>query len=774
MIRVDDKRAAVRAACITAISGLGAFVLLDCPVRAQEAAAAGGEALQEVTVTANRRTENLQQVPIAVSVITGEMAGSMGVVDTMSLANAVPGLEFNRQSNASIPFLRGIGTPVGQAGDEPSVALYVDDVYIPAPQASLFNFNTIDRLEVEKGPQGTLFGRNATGGVVQVFTKNPTSTPSLDVEAGYANYDTYYYNGYATGGLTDTLSANIAGYASNQHNGWGTNLFSGNPAYTGWDNGGRAKLLWAPNDKFSALLTYDIDVTRTEVGVAYRPWPGTLAVPGVFPAPEGFYNLDERDSRAINHQQGASLKLNANFDSFQLVNIASWRQMETSQNFSYNSIPDIAPNLPLAYVSISTPVTTWTEELRLLSPASSRIRWIGGVFFMHDQAAYDPLNFQGAITMGLPYINTYGFQTTKSWSGFADGTLPITDKFNFTGGFRYTSDHREATAGTGTIPIPGLNPTGFLPASNSPQSHTWNEPTYRAVFNYQFTPDLMGYVGYNRGFKSGFYNLVVLPFSPIGPPVQPELLDAYTLGEKGEFFDHRLRVNTEFFYYKDKDIQVDEVNGAATFITNAASATFKGVDLDVTWLPVDRLTITAAIEVLDGKYDSFPNGQYWVYQPVAGGNCAFTVVPGGPLPCGGLSTPPNYNPTTGNWNLGGNKTIQSPPFSSYLSASYRVPSTMGPFDLNLAWTRTGSYYADADNGRGQVAPSTHFNNKQLILDLINASVNWTSPSGRWHAQLWGRNLANQKYWSFALQDAFETQYSANAPLTYGVTVGMHF
>jgi iron complex outermembrane receptor protein len=767
MTHVDDKRAAWCAGYVAAVSGFVTLTLLNTPVWAEEAAP-GGEALQEVTVTAQRRNENLQTVPIAVSVITGEMANAMGVVDPMALANAIPGLEFNRQSNSSIPFLRGIGTPVGQVGDEPSVALYVDDVYMPAPQASLFNFNNIDRLEVEKGPQGTLFGRNATGGVVQVFTKNPTAQPSLDVEAGYANYDTAYFNGYATGALTSTLSANIAAYTSNQSHGWGTNHLDGSPSYTAWDNGGRAKLLWAPSDKTHLLLTYDIDVTRTEVGVAYRPWDGTLAVPGI-PPPSGYYDLDEKDSRAINHQQGASLKFDHDFDSFQLVNIAAWRQLETSQDFAYDSVP-----INLAFVNIATPETTWTEELRLLSPASSKFRWITGFYYMHDQAAYDPLAFSGAITMGLPYINTYGYQTTKSWSGFADGTLPITDKFEFTAGFRYTSDERTATAGTGTPPIPGLNPTGFAPAPNSPQSHTWDEPTYRAVFSYNFTPNFMGYAGYNRGFKSGFYNLVILPFNPIGPPVAPEILDAYTLGEKGEFFDHRLRFNTEVFYYKDKDIQVDEVNGAATFITNAASATFKGVDVDITWVPVQQLTITGAIEVLDGKYDSFPNGQYWVYQPTVGGNCAFSVVPGGPAPCGGLSVPPGYNQATGNWNLGGNKTIQSPPFSSYLSVAYHVPSTTGPWDLNVAWTRTGSYYADADNGRGQVAPSSSFNNKQMILDLINASVTWTSPDGHFHAQLWGRNLANQKYWSFALQDAFETQYSANAPLTYGVTLGLHW
>jgi iron complex outermembrane receptor protein len=368
----------------------------------------------------------------------------------------------------------------------------------------------------------------------------------------------------------------------------------------------------------------------------------------------------------------------------------------------------------------------------------------------------------------FPYLNSYGHQKTESWSGFADGTYPITEATNITAGIRYTSDKRDVTAGT------YADATGFVPAPNSPGSTTWNKPTYRLVLSHNFTPDMMAYAGYNRGFKSGIYNLVVFPFSPIGPPVQPETLDAYTLGAKTEFMDHKLRINAEAFYYKDKNIQVDEVNGAGTFITNAASATFKGLDLDITLRPVPRLTITASMEYLDGKYDSFPNGQYWIYQPVIGGNCAFTPVPGGPAPCGGVSIPPGYNQATGNWDLGGNKTIQSPPFSSYLSFAYHLPSAAGGWDFVAGWTHTGNYYADADNGQGQVAPSKPQNDKQALLDLVNASVTWTSPNGHWNAQVYGRNLTGQKSWSFALEDAFETQYSAAAPRVYGITLGLHF
>ena len=140
--------------------------------------------LEEVIVTANRREESNQRVPIGIAAFSADDAKKVGVTDAQSLAAVVPGLLFNRQANTSIPFLRGVGTPVGQSGDEPSVALYIDGVYVPAGSASMASFTSIDHIEVAKGPQGTLFGRNATGGVVQVFTRNPTDKPELEVTGG--------------------------------------------------------------------------------------------------------------------------------------------------------------------------------------------------------------------------------------------------------------------------------------------------------------------------------------------------------------------------------------------------------------------------------------------------------------------------------------------------------------------------------------------------------------------------------------------------------------
>jgi iron complex outermembrane recepter protein len=723
--------------------------------------------LQEIVVTANRREQNLQSVPIAVTAITAQTAGEMGITDTQSLAAAIPGLNFNRQANSSIPFLRGIGSPVGETGDEPSVAFYVDDVYIPAGNASVLNFSSIESMEVEKGPQGTLFGRNATGGVIQVYTRNPSSTPSIEVTGGYANYNTTSSSLYVTGPLAPTLAANVSLYQSNQQDGWGTDFTTGSPTYRGWDNGGRAKLLWTPTDRFSALLTYDLDRTSTGEGIAYTPAAGTVAVPGI-PGPSGYYNtLGNINSQSTNEQQGVSLKLTSDFDWSKLVSISAWRQTKGVEAFAYDPVPP-----PIANVLITNPERTLTQELRLLSPEGQKWSWIVGAYYYHDTAGFDPLQFTGAAFAPFPQINGYGLEYTKSWAGFADTTYPILPDTNITAGVRYTQDKRQLDAGAvfGDGPAFGL-PAGYVPAANSPQSATWSKPTYRLILDHNFTPDVMAYVAYNRGFKSGLFNPVVNPGSPIGPPVQPETLDAYTAGAKTEFFDHKLRVNTEFFYYKDKNIQVDEVSGAATYITNAATATIKGVDLDITAQPIERVTITASIEALDGHYGSFPNGQFFVYQPNGSGNCAFTVTPApGPVPCGGLALPPGYNSKTGTWNLSGDQTMQSPPFSSYLSAAYRIPTAIGKFDLSASWTHTGNYYADADNGRGQVAPSSPNNDRQGILNLINSSLAWTSMDEHWSARFWGKNLTGKEYWSFALEDAFNTQYSPAPPRTYGVTV----
>jgi iron complex outermembrane receptor protein len=312
--------------------------------------------------------------------------------------------------------------------------------------------------------------------------------------------------------------------------------------------------------------------------------------------------------------------------------------------------------------------------------------------------------------------------------------------------------------------------SGFIASPNSPQSAKWNKLTYRIILDHHFTAALMGYAGYNVGFKSGIFNTVINPLTSIGSPVRPETLIAYTAGEKAEFLNRRIEANAEFFYYQDRNIQVNEINGPATLITNAASATFKGVDLDIAAVLIERLTVSASLEALRGRYGSLPDGQYWVYQPMTGGNCPFGPPNYCGLTVGAPGTAPGFNGTT--WNLEGNRTVDSPPYSVAVTASYLISTPAGGITTTLNWSHTGDYFADADSGLGQIAPSSPGNDRQGIINLLNASIMWTSEDGHWTVSLWGKNLTEQKYWSYAEEDTFTTQYSAAAPRTYGLNLGI--
>ena len=727
--------------------------------------------LEQVTVTANRRQESNQQVPIGIAAINADDAEKVGITDAQSVAAVVPGLLFNRQSNTSIPFLRGVGSPVGQSGDEPSVALYIDGVYVPAGSASMASFASLDHVEVAKGPQGTLFGRNATGGVVQVFTRDPTDRPELKVSAGYGNYDTWSTDVYASGPLTQQLLANLSAYWSNQSEGWGRNVTTGVPAFRSREYGTRIKFLWNETERTNALLTLDFDKTVAQQGLGFMAFSGTGSLDPLPPLPNGgfssasgYYDPTENfASQGDIRQFGASLKVTHDAHWARLVSLSAYRDTRND----YDLDEDAGP-LPIVNVNLVTPETTFTQELHLISQPDSHVTWIAGMFYFNDKAGFDPIHFTGLGFTPLPFVNSCGILTTQSYAIFAQATATIFSDTHLTGGARYTWDDRTVRAGA------MFGDDATVPASNSPQSKSWSSPTWRLVLDHSFSPDIMAYTGYSRGFKSGLFNPVVLPGDPIDAPVDPETLNAYAIGFKSEYLQHRLRVNIEGFYYDYNNIQVTQILSAVSHITNAAKAGIKGIDLEISAAPADRLMVTASLEAMQGKYESFPNGTFFVYDPAMGGNCTFTVAAHpAPIPCGGV-LPPNYDARTGTWDLKGNHTIQTPPFSASLLGEYAIPTPLGRFDLNLSWTHTGNYFASADNGKGQIAPSASTNNMQRLIDIFNGSLGWSSSSRDLEVRLWAKNLTNVRYWSYADEISFATWYSPAPPRTFGVTMTKRF
>lgn len=772
--------------CISAylLSGGYAFA------QTQQSVENNGDRIQEIIVTANKRSENLQDVPIAIATLQGDLAGKAGIADPQSLTEFVPGLQMNRQNNGITPYLRGVGNNQATAGNEPAVAMYVDDVYQVSNSSALTSYNNISRIEVLKGPQGTLFGRNATGGVIQVFTKNPSHDAALDMDVGYANYDTISGSIYATGGLSETVAMNFAAYGEQQFDGWGRNLTTGHEAYKGKNYGGRVKLLWDPSDATNVLLNVDYDYFTTQQGLINNPSQGTLGSAGATTAPPpGRYDTyNNMDPISRTEQYGASLKISHDFDPVRLVSITAYRELTSDQDFAQDSNSIATLDMYLKY-----DVKTFSQELQLLSPVGSKISWVLGAFYLKDSSATDPQYFYGLQAGGgNNRRHWFAKQKTDSYAVFAQATTEIFHDTNLTVGGRYTIDKRSLTGGKFNFVNGELSSTTY--ATNSGASDTWKQPTWRIALDHKFSRDVMGYISYNRGFKSGGYNTTGAPdfvnFVPapynLADPVKPEKIDAYSVGLKTQFLDDRVQFNIEAFYYDYRNLQLTQINQlpsgvSQSILTNAASARIKGIDVDIVAKPFRNFTVRGAVQVMDGKFTDYPNGTFQVYGyssrtggPAPGGNCGLT--PTGPtagcINAGAI--PPHYDPATGTWNLKGNKTPNTPPFSLTLTADYTIPSTIGNFDISVNWSHTGNYFAEADNGGGQVFPSSPDNVRQSIYDLINASLSWESIDQRWGVRLWGKNLTQAKYFTYATAGGTNTKNLPAPPRTYGVTLSAHF
>ena len=462
--------------------------------------------LQEVIVSANRRSENLQAVPMTVSVVTADTLANEGITDTASIQNAVPGLVIGNVAGFSEPFIRGVGTTATSAGSEASVATYVDGVYIASETAALFSLNNIAQVEVLKGPQGTLFGRNATGGVIQILTKDPTQETKVDASVGYSNYQTYEGSLYATTGVAPDLAADVAVYANKQDGGWG-HYADGQKAYTGDDVSVRSKWLWTPAAGTRITLSGDYSRNVSQEGLAFSIYPGAVGSTGQRSG--GFYDPSGSYSYGRDVQEGGSLKLEQDFGWARLINIAAYRHADFKAPFDYDD--QLAQ---LEYATFFLPSRTESEELQLASVDSSTIKWIVGAIYFSSDSTDDPLQLQ------LPFVTIRAFapQSDKSYAVYGQTTVPLPGDNNLTLGARYSID-QIGINGFATI-------NGSPPLDAAAQSERYGKPTWRFAFDHEFNTDLRGYVSYNRGVKSGLYN----EDTYYAPPVKPEELDAYEGG----------------------------------------------------------------------------------------------------------------------------------------------------------------------------------------------------------------------------------------------------
>ena len=700
-------------------------VTLAPAAMADSTAAKSAGPLDEVRVTAQRRSEDSQQIPVAVTSLSAADLSSAGVVNTVSLSLAVPGLMYMQGANTATPFIRGVGSTTNSVGAEGAVSTYIDGVYVTSLNATLFELNNVERVEVLKGPQGTLFGRNATGGVVQIVTKDPSFTPSANLQIGYGNFDTTNGSFYGTTGLGNTVALDLAAYGRNQAEGWGTALATGQPTFTRHDFGGRSKLLWARGAGTRVVLAADYNRARNEDGLGYHLMPSAVGIDGVSRY-SGFYNTyDAPNDFSDVRQTGLSVTAEQDFSRSRLVSITSWRNVNGFMQFDQDSTPRVVVRAP-----ISQHDRSFTKEVQLLSRDDAPLQWIVGLYYFHDLAAYDPLVTQGSTISPLDERQVFSTQKSNSYAGFGQLTREIANDTHLTVGARYTRDER-AVAGS-TL---GRSGTTVSLLSRASQNTSWSKATWRVALDHRFTPSVMAYASADRGFKSGIYNLT----SYAAAPVRPETLDAYQLGLKSEFDEHHLRLNAAAFYYRYKGVQLQKLVTGATLLINAAGAVMKGLDVDFTWVPVEALAFRGGFEWMSGHYTSFRDAQF--FSPVVG--------------AGG-------QPLGGNRQFAGDATdldtVRTPKRTATVGADYRLPMLSGELRLSTSYSYNSGFAWDPDNRLRQPA-----------YDVVNASAAWSAPRDRWGVQLWARNLTAAEYCLYAAARPLLDSCSPAPPRTYGVT-----
>jgi iron complex outermembrane recepter protein len=611
-------------------------------------------ALTEVLVTAQRRAENVQDVPLTISVFTTEQLANFRIEKTEDLAAYTPGLYASTSQFGDPVFsLRGVGMNNGNTNQNPAVTEYINEVALPS--IGLLGFDTFDleRVEVLKGPQGDLYGRNTTGGAINFITARPTKDFSASVDVDYGNYNLTEIGFEVGGAVTDTLALRFAGHAISR-DGWQTDVATNNlGGFTESRNGdisrqgARFSALWTPSDSFSALFVGDMTADNSQVpsymATGYTNTTGGCKVPLVpgfnggvgcpvyaVPTPNSTpvavayggndptlaFGANSYGDRNNAHIYGGSLKLDWTFDGMTLASVTGGRKMDRTYGSSSGS-PYIDQDL-----QASEQLKTISEELRLSSSGSGPLQWLGGLYYSHD--GVDNLNltnfaqnYEVAPLSPTPVVfNTYTAQTTETEAIFGHVEYAFDSEWKVIAGIRETHEYIDYTYASGVNvnfpPEDELTPVPFDHANMSS-----NGVSGKVGLNFTPSKDLLVYLTLSDGYKGGGFpgDIAFLPY-PAGQPASAylpsyssEKLFAYELGEKATLADGSLVLNSSIFYYDWRHMQAStEIpygtppNVIEVFsLGNAGNAKLYGLDADLTWKITRELSLQGGLNLLHAR-----------------------------------------------------------------------------------------------------------------------------------------------------------------------------
>ena len=730
----------------------GSMISGVAPALAQTGAgdAAQEGSISDIVVTAQRRSESLQKVPIAVAAITGEGLVKAGIEGTTQLANVTPGLSLGGERSTIAPYLRGVGSKNSAPGDESGVATYVDGVYIAALSGVNLIFNNIERIEVLKGPQGTLFGRNATGGLIQIITKKPSHETMVDGEVGYANYDTYSAKVYGTTGISDTVAVDLAAVYVNQDMGYGRNSGS-SPGVSGqevnWKEewGVRGSILFEPSDALNFRLTGDYAHRDSDIGNVRIIYPGTRTTGGFSYDGNQYGTISNLTSFGTFRQWGVSLVGEWRIGDATLKSTTAYRDYQNDSRYDQDASP-----LALVDAILKESTKSFQQELVLLGTAG-RLDYTTGLFYFHSKAAFEPL----AVRSATAALNSaiHDDVTTNSYAAFVQGTYHLTDSTRLTAGLRYTRDERSLNGetialaghplGEGTvIDTTENNPTRpvspAFPDGAFSNDVAFKKLTWRLAIDHQLSRDVLLYASWSRGFKSGIFNLG----GPYFPPARPETIDAYEAGFKSDLLGRTLRLNMSAFYYDYKDLQLNRLIAGASFIYNAAQARIYGLDAEAVIAPpvsTGDLQFRMGLSLLNSEYSEFKDAR--VYTPRAA------------APFGNVETITDAS---------GNDLVNAPPVTLNLGVNYDRPIGNLEAGFSANYLFNSGFYWDPGN-REDV--------KQDAYGVLNMRVSLSAPDQRWRMALFMNNVTDERYFQNVTVSGIGDNAFYAPPRTYGVTLG---
>ncbi|MCK7596657.1 TonB-dependent receptor [Microbulbifer sp. CAU 1566] len=694
--------------------------------------------LEEVTVTAQKREQSMQEVPVAVTAINSDQLMQNGISDLTDIQKLSPNttLQASRGTNSTLTaFIRGIGQQDPLWGFEPGVGIYIDDVYVARPQGAVLDILDVDRVEVLRGPQGTLYGKNTIGGALKYVTKKMTGDTELKIGGGLGSYNQRDLKIAGSTAISDTV--NIGGaIASFQRDGYGENVITGKDQYNKDIISGRFAVEWNPSDTVWVRLAGDktVDESAAKHGHRFAPGRGGEPVLGSV-----FDTESNMTSDNLVETSGMSLIAEWNMsDSVTLKSITAHRQgeTETAIDFDSTSRPDF--DVPAYYEDDQT-----TQEFQLIWQGDNA-DLVSGLYYYTGTAA-------GAFDAVLGYINltqqVAGSVDTTSLSAYAHYNWQFAEDWNLSVGGRYTQDDKDAEVFKANFiglysPLfagkynPGQPAATFLGALTDYQnSDSWGQFTPHLGVDYQVNDDTMLYAKYSAGFKSGGFDMrgdaSTLPTTVDG--FDPETVDTYEFGVKADLLNNRLRLNAAAFRadYDDMQVTIQQLNPAGGFssaVLNAGQARIQGLELEATLAMTDNLLANFTLGLADTEFLEFISGGV---------------------------------------DVSNERDMQNTPDTTAMfQLNYSMPVGNGG---ELVFLPTVSYRAD-----------TQIFEIPSILDqeaytLVDMTATYYSADGNWNLGLAGKNLTDEEYrvGGYGFGGAFDTGFYG-APRTIALTGNYNF